>query len=198
MRITIEQRIIEQSKHISQEEILKEFETVKRAVKDPMKFQIIYDRYFTVIFNYIFRKIDDEDVTADLTSQTFLKALRNLKKYRYRGVPFSAWLYRIASNEVNRHYRYANKTLVYSFDEQEFEYLIEQSIEQESELDIDYIILQMQKMCETDVEVLELRFFESKSFAEIAFILEINEANAKMRTYRAIEKLRKLLKRREG
>lgn len=198
MRITIEQRIIEQSKHISQEEILKEFETVKRAVKDPMKFQIIYDRYFTVIFNYIFRKIDDEDVTADLTSQTFLKALRNLKKYRYRGVPFSAWLYRIASNEIYRHYRYANKTLVYSFDEQEFEYLIEQSIEQESELDIDYIIRQMQKMCETDVEVLELRFFESKSFAEIAFILEINEANAKMRTYRAIEKLRKLLKRREG
>ncbi len=198
MSITLDQRIIEQSKHISQEEILKEFETVKRAVKDPMKFQIIYDRYFTVIFNYIFRKIDDEDITADLTSQTFLIALRNLKKYRYKGVPFSAWLYRIASNEINRHYRNANKTLVFSFDEQEFEYLIEQNIEQERELDIDYIIRQMQKMCETDVEVLELRFFESKSFAEIAFILEINEANAKMRTYRAIEKLRKLLKRREG
>ncbi len=194
MRITIDQRAIEQSRHISQEEILKEFETVKRAAKDPAKFQIIYDRYFTVIFNYIFRKIDDEDVTADLTSQTFLKALRNLNKYRYRGVPFSAWLYRIASNEVNRHYRYANKTLVFSFDEQEFEKLIEQNLEKESELDIDHIILQMQKMSETDVEVLELRFFESKSFAEVAFILDITEANAKMRTYRAIEKLRKLLK----
>lgn len=194
MRITIDQSVIEQSKHISQEDILKEFKTVKGAVKDPTKFQIIYDRYFTVIFNYIFRRIDDEDVTADLTSQTFLKALGNLKKYRYKGVPFSAWLYRIASNEVNRHYRHANKTLVFSFDEQEFESLIEQNIEPEIELDIDYIIRQMQKMCETDVEVLELRFFESKSFAEIAFILEITEANAKMRTYRAIEKLRKLLK----
>lgn len=198
MRITIDHRVIEQSKHISQEEILKEFEIVKKAIKEPAQFQIIYDRYFAVIFNYIFRRIDDEDITADLTSQTFLKALRHLKKYKYRGVPFSAWLYRIASNEVNRHYRYANKTLVYSFDEQEFENLIEQSVEPEIEVDIDYIIRQMQQMCDTDVEVLELRFFESKSFAEIAFILDINEANAKMRTYRAIEKLRKLLKRRQG
>ena len=196
MRITIDQKVIEPSKHISQEEILKEFETVKGAVKNPAQFQVLYDRYFTVIFNYIFRKIDDEDITADLTSQTFLKAMRNLKKYKFKGVPFSAWLYRIASNEVNRHYQLTNKKLVFSFDEQEFENLIEKNTEEEKELDIDYIIQQMQTMSESDIEVIELRFFESKSFAEISFILEITEASAKMRTYRAIEKLRKLLERR--
>jgi len=198
MRATIDSKVIETIKHISQEDILKEFETVQIAVKDPAKFQIIYDRYFIVIFNYIFRKIDDEDITADLTSQTFLKALNNLNKYKYKGVPFSAWLYRIASNEVNRHYLQANKKVVFSFDEQEFENLIEQHKEEEENLDIDYILEQMKSLSESDIDVLELRFFESKSFAEIAFILEINEANAKMRAYRAIEKLRKLLKRREG
>ena len=198
MRATINYKVIEAKKNISQEEILKEFETVQSAVKDPAKFQIIYDRYFIMIFNYIFRKIDDEDITADLTSQTFLKALKNLKKYKYKGVPFSAWLYRIASNEVNRHYLQANKKVVFSFDEQEFENLIEQHAEKEEALYIDYIIKQMRSMSESDIEVLELRFFETKSFTEIAFILEINEATAKMRTYRAIEKLRKLLKRREG
>ena len=198
MRATINYKVIEPKKHISQEEILKEFETVQDAVKNPAKFQIIYDRYFIVIFNYIFRKIDDEDITADLTSQTFLKALKNLKKYKYKGVPFSAWLYRIASNEVNRHYLQANKKVVFSFDEQEFENLIERHNVKEEELDIDYIIERMQSLSESDIEVLELRFFETKSFAETAFILEINEATAKMRTYRAIEKLRKLLKRREG
>lgn len=198
MRITIDYKVIEPSKHISQEEIRLEFETVKKAVKDPEKFKILYDRYFTVIFNYIFRKIDDEDITADLTSQTFLKALRNLRKYKFKGVPFSAWLYRIASNEVNRHYQQTNKKLVFSFDVQEFENLIEQSIEKEEKPDIDYIIQQMQSMCESDIKVLELRFFETKSFSEIAFIMDITEATAKMRTYRAIDKLRKLLKRREG
>ncbi|MCK5277093.1 MAG: sigma-70 family RNA polymerase sigma factor [Cyclobacteriaceae bacterium] len=198
MRITINHKVIETNRHISQEEILKEFEAVRKAAKDPAQFQILYDRYFTMIFSFIFRKIDDEDSTADLTSQTFLKALRNIKKYKYKGVPFSAWLYRIASNEVNKYYRQSNKKLVFSFDEQEFENLIEQNIEEEKELDIDYIIRQMHALNESDIEVLELRFFESKSFAEMAFILEISEANAKMRTYRAIEKLRKLLKRREG
>jgi len=198
MEVTFDLKVIDYSKHISQEEILREFETVKHAVKDPAQFQILYDSYFNVIFNYIYRKIDDEDITADLTSQTFFKALGNLKKYRFKGVPFSAWLYKIASNEVNRHYRQTNKKLVFSFEEHEFEHLIEQNVEEDEELDIGHIIRQMQRLCESDIEVLELRFFESKSFEEIAYILEISEATAKMRTYRAIEKLRKLLKRREG
>lgn len=196
--ITINHKIIEPSRHISEEEVLQEFEIVKGAVKDPARFQILYDRYFTVIFSYIFRKIDDEDITADLTSQTFFKAMRSLKKYKFRGVPFSAWLYRIASNEVNRHYLQTNKKLVFSFDEQEFENLIEQNTKAEAQVDIDYIIEQMKTMSESDIEVIELRFFESKTFAEISFILEIAEANAKMRTYRAIDKLRKLLERRDG
>lgn len=198
MRITIEKKIIEASNHISQEEILKEFDTVKLAMKDPRQFQKLYDRYFVVIFNYIYRKIDDEEVTGDLTSQTFFNALRYLKKYKFKGVPFSAWLYRIAANEVNRHYRQTNKKQVFSFDEKEFENLIERNTEDEQEVNIEYILEQMHKMSETDIEILELRFFESKSFAEVAYIMEINEATAKMRTYRAIEKLRKLLKRRVG
>jgi RNA polymerase sigma-70 factor (ECF subfamily) len=189
-------KVIETHRHISQDEILREYETVKQAAKDPAEFQILYDRYFSAIFNFIFRRIDDEEITADLTSQTFLKALGNLKKYKYKGVPFSAWLYKIASNEVNRHYRNGKKKLVYSFDEAEFENLIEQNREEAIEIDIEYIIRQMQSMCEADIEVLELRFFEEKSFAEVAFILEISEANAKMRTYRAVDKLKKLMERR--
>ena len=120
--------------------------------------------------------------------------MRNLKKYKYKGVPFSAWLYRIASNEVNRHYHQSNRKLVFYFEATKFENLIEQNIETDEKLDIDYIIRQMHSMNESDIEVLELRFFENKSFTEIAFITDVKEANAKMRTYRAIEKLRKLLK----
>jgi RNA polymerase sigma-70 factor (ECF subfamily) len=113
-------------------------------------------------------------------------------------VPFSAWLYRIAANEVNRHYRVNKRKVVYSFDESEFENLIEQNTEYEEELDLSYVTRQMQTMSESDIEVLELRFFENKTFAEISFILDITEANAKMRTYRAVEKLKKLLERRTG
>lgn len=198
MKVTIENKVIETNRHINEEEIRNEFEIIKRAVKDTTQFQILYDRYFSMIFNYIFRKIDDENITADLVSQTFLKALKNLKKYKFRGVPFSAWLYKIAANEVNNHYRQTKNKVVFSFDEQEFENLIEQNIEDVATPDIDYIIRQMHSMSESDIEAIELRFLEDKSFAEIAFILEISEATAKMRTYRAIDKLKKLLKRRDA
>ncbi len=198
MNIIMNNKIIENDRNITQEDIQKEFEAVQRAVKDPAEFQVLYDRYFAAIFNYIFRKIDDEEITADITSQTFWKALKNLKKYKFRGVPFSAWLYRIASNEVNRHYQQTKKRVIFSFDAQEFENLIEQNVEEEHEFDIDFIIKQMRQMSESDIVALELRYFESKNFAEIAFILDITESNAKMRTYRAIDKLRKLLERREA
>ncbi len=187
---------IETHQHISHEEMLREFEIVREAARDPARFQVLYDKYFAAIFNFIYRRTDDEELAADLTSQTFLKALGGLKKYKFRGVPFSAWLYRIASNEVNRHYRSSRKKLVFSFDESEFENLISESTDQVEELDIERITQLMLTMSESDIEVLELRFFESKCFAEIAFILDITEATAKMRTYRAIEKLRKLMERR--
>ena len=76
--------------------------------------------------------------------------------------------------------------------------MLEQHQTYSEEVDIEDIIHKMKQMNESDIEVLELRFFEGKSFAEISFILDISEANSKMRTYRAIEKLRKLLERREG
>lgn len=197
MRSEFNLKVIETDRHISPEEIAAEYDVVRQAMKNPAIFQTLYDRYFTRIFHFIFRRIDDEQITADLTSQTFLKALGNLRKYTFRGVPFSAWLYRIAANEVNRHYRNTRQKMVFSIDEEEFELLLSQhTTEEAEELDAEYVISQMRTMNETEIQVLELRFFENKSFAEIAYILDINEANAKMRTYRAVEKLRKLTARR--
>ncbi|MDZ7605079.1 MAG: sigma-70 family RNA polymerase sigma factor [Cyclobacteriaceae bacterium] len=199
MRSEFNLKVIETDRHISPEEIAAEYNVVRQAMKNPAVFQTLYDRYFTRIFHFIFRRIDDEQITADLTSQTFLKALGNLRKYTFRGVPFSAWLYRIAANEVNRHYRNTRQKMVFSIDEEEFELLLSHhTTEETEELDAEYVIGQMRTMSETEIQVLELRFFENKSFAEIAYILDITEANAKMRTYRAVEKLRKLTARRES
>ena len=89
--------------HLNKEQLEEEKELVVAAKMDPSKFSTLYDRYFEVIFNFIFRRTGNEDLCADLSSQTFLKALQNLKNYEFRGIPFSAWLYRIATNEVNKY-----------------------------------------------------------------------------------------------
>jgi len=181
--------------HISDEEEIKnEFLVVRQSVRDPSKFQVLYDRYFETIFTFVFRRIDHEDVTADITSQVFYKALKNLKKYKFRGVPFSAWLYRIATNEVYLYYKNNKRKQVYSLEEERFQEIIDDNLF-DDEIDVSEVIEAMKSLSEKEAEILELRFFEEKPFAEIAYILEISEANAKMRTYRSLEKLKRQLTR---
>ncbi len=144
-----------------------------------------------MMFRFIYRRVDDEDVTADLTSQVFYKALKNLKKYRFKGVPFSAWLFRIATNEIAAFYRASKRNRIFSFEEEVVQEFVEENLDEE--LDLGELKFAMEKLSESEVEVLELRFYEERPFAEIAYILDISEANAKMRTYRALEKLKKQL-----
>jgi RNA polymerase sigma-70 factor (ECF subfamily) len=120
-----------------------------------------------------------------------VNALNSIHKYEVRGVPFSAWLYKIASNEVNKHYRKNKGKAVFSIEELRVRELIERSDENWDE-DLIQQLLQFMKDLPTDMlQVLELRFFEDKDFKEIAYILDMTESGAKMRTYRALDKLRK-------
>lgn len=172
-------------------ELQQEREIIERSRKDPRAFGELYEKYFERIFNYVYRQTDDEELAGDLCSQTFINALNNLPGYEYRGVPFSAWLYKIASNEVNKHYRKKKGKKVFSLEEVRMKELIESS---ELEWDDEQVqqLLQFMKDLPTDMlQVLELRFFEDKDFKEIAFILDITESGAKMRTYRALDKLRR-------
>jgi RNA polymerase sigma-70 factor (ECF subfamily) len=164
---------------------------IERAKKDSKAFGQLYEFYFDRIFLYLLRQTDDEDVAGDLCSQTFVNALNNIAKYEVRGVPFSAWLYKIASNEVNKHYRKNKGKAVFSIEELRVKELIERSDENWDE-DLIQQLLQFMKDLPTDMlQVLELRFFEDKDFKEIAYILDMTESGAKMRTYRALDKLRK-------
>lgn len=176
---------------MSEAEILQEYSILDRSKKNPQAFGELYERYFDRIFNFIYRQTDDEDLTADLSSQTFLIALKNVERYQFRGVPFSAWLYKIASNEVNKHYRKQKRTKVFSIEEMRVRELIEQANEEYNEEVIQRLLEYLKELPTDMLHVLQLRFFEDKDFKEIAFILDITESGAKMRTYRALDRLRK-------
>ncbi len=177
---------------MSEDEIQYEYAILKRSRKDPQAFSELYEKYFDRIFNFIYRQTDDEDLAADLCSQTFLSAINNIDRYEFRGVPFSAWLYKVASNEVNKHYRKIKNNKVFSLEEVRIRELIEISNEDLWDEELTNRLLNYLKELPTDMlEVLELRFFEEKNFKEIAYILDITESGAKMRTYRALDRLRK-------
>src|SRR5688500_20409226 len=89
---------------MSEAEILQEYSILDRSKKNPQAFGELYEKYFDSIFNFIYRQTDDEDLTADLSSQTFLIALKNVDRYLFIGVPISDWLYKIARKELIMYY----------------------------------------------------------------------------------------------
>ncbi|HNP19232.1 MAG TPA: sigma-70 family RNA polymerase sigma factor [Fulvivirga sp.] len=195
MSSNIYSKLLDKAIHMTEQEIAEEQQIVSKAKEDATVFGQLYNRYFERIFHFILRRTDDEELTNDLTSQTFLKALQHLKKYEYRGVPFSAWLYRIASNEVNKHFNKKSRKRVFSLEEERLLEIIETESEAAfSEEQIARLIDTLNTLPTDVMEVLELRFFEERGFKEISFILNISESGAKMRLYRAIEKLKKHFK----
>lgn len=79
-----------------------ERELVERAKRDRAAFAQLYRSHCQPIARYIYRRVGDAHLTEDLTADVFTVALRMLPRYRHRGTPVRAWLYRIASNRVNR------------------------------------------------------------------------------------------------
>jgi RNA polymerase sigma-70 factor (ECF subfamily) len=187
--------MIETSKyHATETDLANEQRVVEAAKKDPAKFAVLYDKYYERIFRFIYQRVGDKEHAFDATQQTFLKALNNLYKYEFRGVPFASWLYRIASSEVNNLFRAekANRTVniesvsVYSIIEE----IQESKIDQYHDKIVDII----SELPEDELQLIEMRFFEKRAFKEIAEILDITENNAKVKTYRVLEKLKKMIK----
>lgn len=176
---------------MTEEEIAAEQQIIEASKKNVREFSKIYDRYFDGIFEFIYRRTDDEELADDLCSQTFFRALENLKKYEFRGLPFSAWLYKIATNEVNKHFNKTKRNRVFSLEEERVKELMEVNEDGFSQEQIDLLKNTLNELPTSTVEILELRFFEGRSFKEIAYILNIGESGAKMRLYRAVEKLKK-------
>ena len=181
-----------------EKELLEEKELVERAQRDPQAFGELYDRYYPRIYHYILGRTACVDTAMDITSTTFFKALAGLKKFRWQGVSFGAWLYRIATNEVYAHFRKAKNevTLLENIIHQpgEADPLVD-VIEAEEELERHQEFLKIQqKLVNLPVkyqEVISLRFFENKEIHEIAEILRKPEGTIKSLLHRGLKNLRK-------
>ncbi len=180
-------------KTVSEEVMKKEWEMIVAAKKDPAMFRPLYEQNFESVFHFIYRRTSNESLTADLCSQVFLKAMQQLDNYQFKGVPFSAWLYRIAINETAQYFRNTNKNRVISLESKHIENMIDEMTPRQKENYQNALILALDELDEKDVLLIEMRFFEQRPFKEIAEINGITESNAKVKTYRILEKLKKII-----
>ena len=175
---------------------------VERAKGDTKAFGELYEQYYSRIFGYILRRTASIEVAQDVTSEVFFKALKNLGQFHWRGVPFSSWLYRIATNEIADYFR---KSKSWQFSLEEVSNPISFSnpstetelLQAEAELKRyeDFLALHenVSKLPLKYQEVIVLRFFEAKQLKEIGEIMGKREGTVKSLLHRGLEKLRRLM-----
>jgi len=167
-----------------------EWSIIQAAQKDLRFFRELYQRHFKTIFRFVHvRTGNDQDLSADLTQQTFVKAMANISRYENRGVPFIAWLYRIALNEINLHYRNNTKTRTVSIDESVVKGFIEEIDDDFSDIKLQALKQTLSEQDEEVIQLIEMRYFEKRSFKELGDILGITESNAKVKVHRILKKL---------
>ncbi len=169
-----------------------ENQLIEKAKLNPSHFAPLYKKYYESIFRYINKRVDEEEVAYDITSCVFVKALTNLSRYEFRGVPFSSWLFRIAKSELYQSFRDKQAQRTVKIDSVQIAQVIEDFIEDNSEVNKAKLLKCLPLLKENQLQLIEMRFFEKRSFKEIGEIIGLTENNAKVKTFRALLKLKEL------
>lgn len=157
---------------------------VEAAKRNPAKFDALYEMQFERVYAFIANRVRDRATAEDLTSEVFHKALANLAKYEWRGVPFAAWLLRIATNAVADQRKRAARELP-AVDEPEPAKAELRMVEDHARL-----FRLVQQLPEIQRQVVHQRFVEQLSIREVAERLGKTEGAVKQLQLSALQHLR--------
>lgn len=170
---------------------LLEKELIERAKNNDKKaFLKIYDKYFQKIYDYAYYRTMNITEAEEITSQTFLKAIENIKSFEYRNISISVWLYKIASNTIIDLYRKNKDTVVYNElqhrddVEKSPEYIIEKKAEHKKLIDYIKVLPSNQQ------QAVILRYIQGMSYKDIAAVMGKTEGAVKQLLHRALTSLR--------
>ncbi len=174
-----------------------EADIVQRAKQDIRQFAPLYDRYADRIYRYIYRRVSDHEVAEDLTAQTFQQAIGALASYEWRGIPFSAWLYRIAGNLVIRHRQVSGREVTMEY--------VERLVDQRGSFDdpleailrrsmFDQLQVAIQQLSEDQQRALILKYFHGLKNHEVGVLMNRTEGGIKQLVHRAMIVLRRVLR----
>jgi RNA polymerase sigma-70 factor (ECF subfamily) len=166
---------------------------VRRAQKrDQEAFAQLYEEHFDKIYRYLALRIGNETEAEDMTQQVFLNALQSISSFRWKGIPFSAWLFRIAHNQAVDYLRKKKRTAV-PLDESLASNGDSPQRIAEYKLDIEQLLLATNQLTEAQREVVSLRFASGLSIAQVAKVMGRSQGAVKALQHSAIVALRRAL-----
>ena len=163
---------------------------IEAAQNDPSRFAELYESNFHRVYAFVARRVNDRDEAQDVTAEVFHQALKNLGRFQWRGVPFAAWLLRIAANALADRWQQAARGV-----EVQAEDSLEERAESESsntaEVERHAMLFQLvDRLPEDQRLVIVRRFVDQKSVHEIAQELGRSDGAVKQLQFRALETLR--------
>ncbi len=169
----------------------REQEIVSRAQLNPVSFAPLYDHYFPKIYNYIYNKVNNSQLAEDLVSETFYKALANIKRFQWQDRSFASWLYTIARNQVIDQFRKRNPVLLDNNIEMTDQ--TEKGPEEKVIQDVtrEELLKAIRTLSPDQQDALLLRYQEDLTIKEIAVVLGKNEGAVKALLFRGLRSLRK-------
>jgi RNA polymerase sigma-70 factor (ECF subfamily) len=167
---------------------------IRRAQqRDPVALTQLYEENFDKIYRYIVLKIGNRTEAEDMTQQVFLNALKSIASYKFKGMPFSSWLYRIAHNQVVDYLRKKSRHATVPLDDAMAAGGGDPSQVAERKLEIEELSMATKKLTRAQQEVISLRFAGELSVAEVARATGKSEGAVKALQHNAIVALRKVL-----
>jgi RNA polymerase sigma-70 factor, ECF subfamily len=158
---------------------------VEAAQKDPARFGDLYELHFELVYAFVARRVGNREMAEDLTSEVFHKALANLQGFEWRGVPFGAWLLKIAANAITDQAKRSARELVVE-DPPE----ISAKPRMEQAQDLARLFRLVNQLPDDQRSVVVMRFAEEKSIREAARQLGKSEGAIKQLQFRGLGKLR--------
>ena len=160
---------------------------------DKEAFAQLYESHFDRIYRYVMLRLGDKAEAEDMTQQVFLKAYESVRSFKWKGIPFSAWLFRIAHNLVVDHLRRQRRRPSVSLEEALPVSDSDPQREAERRVDIERVVSATKQLTGLQREVISLRFAGGLSVAEVARVLGKSEGAVKALQHSAIVALRRAM-----
>ena len=160
---------------------------VEAAQQDPACFGDLYELHFERVYAYIIRRVQERAEAEDLTSEVFQQALANLKRFEWRGIPFAAWLFRIAANLISDRRQHSKREIADDSAVRDAQVSPAEIEEVEWRATLFRLV---EGLPPEQRRVVVLRFAEQKSIKEVAREIRKTEGAVKQLQFRALSTLR--------
>ena len=176
-----------------------ELNWIQAAKNDLQAFRPLYEKYYEPVYLFIHRRCNHSDDCLDITSRVFEKAMLSISKYKYMGYAFSTWLYRIAQNELYDYFKKQNKAQkLWVHDDGLAEISKDIAYDTTADEQLELVIDALKTISDSDRNTIVMRYFEKRSYEELAAIEEIKVEHLRVKIHRIIQRIKKEIERKHS